>query len=215
MAGSKPVGVLALQGDYEAHQRALSQLGAASIQVRSLANLQAIQALIIPGGESTTMLKLLDAHLEAAICNRVKAGMPLFVTCAGLILVACDVTNPKQRSLNLLQVAVERNGYGRQLDSFISERLELTEIGSELLGEVEVEGVFIRAPKITTLGENAITLATAKGDSVAVLQENILALSFHPELGNSESAFHRFFVEKLLSNPCEAQLRLNLATKPF
>ncbi len=184
----KRVGILALQGDFEAHGKALERSGAAAVEVRTAADLDAVQGLIIPGGESTTMLKLLD--LESLFDPLIEFGRKksIFGTCAGAILLATAVTHPEQRSLDLMDMTVERNGYGRQLDSRIT-RLD----GGEFAG---LEAVFIRAPIIRALGPAVKVLASYLGTPVLVEDGRHMAATFHPEL-TSDSRIHRRFLEKL------------------
>lgn len=189
LASLGPVGVLALQGDYAAHEAALSAAGARPLEVRSAKDLDAVCAMVLPGGESTVMGSLLVrfGFLEA-LRERIRAGMPIFGTCAGLILLAEEVEGKKQLpNLGLLRVRVLRNAYGTQIDSFRAP-LETAVPGAE-----RIEGVFIRAPKILDVGPGVEILARQGGDPVLVRQGNILAASFHPEL-NLPSALHSWFL---------------------
>ncbi len=197
------VGVLALQGDYHAHHEKLAELGASPLFVRNPRELEGVSALVLPGGESTTMLKLFTPEFVASLQERVRQGMPVLATCAGVILLAEGVENPAQESLGLLQVDVERNAYGRQVDSFIAPELELTETGRRLLTNLEClpksqvptfEGVFIRAPRITRTGPSAEVLATNGGTPVLVKQGNILGATFHPELSEGKSMIHQLLL---------------------
>lgn len=174
---AKTVGVLALQGDYEAHARALSRAGATPLEVRTEADLQGLAGLVIPGGESTAMLKLMDYYGLFEPLRRFGQERPIFGTCAGAILLANEVRNPEQPSLALCDLAVERNAYGRQLDSRVV-RL----CGHALSGDPELEAVFIRAPIIRRVGENGRVLATYNGDPVLVDFGRHLVATFHPEL---------------------------------
>jgi pyridoxal 5'-phosphate synthase pdxT subunit len=185
----KKVGVLALQGDFEAHQRALKRAGAEAVEVRSAADLNNVQGLVIPGGESTTMMKLLADENLLEPLREFGSRRPIFGTCAGAILLASQVANPPQASLGLMDIEVERNGYGRQLDSRIA-RLEPQGL------EGELEAVFIRAPIIRRVGEKAHVLATYDGDPVLVEQGRHLAATFHPEL-TEDPRVHRMFLEKI------------------
>ena len=181
-------GVLALQGDFEAHERALARLGADTVQVRAAEDLNDIDGLVIPGGESTTMLKLLDVTgLEQPI-REFARRKPVFGTCAGAILLAHQVTNPVQRSLNLMNIAVERNAYGRQLDSRV--------VSLEGMPGGDLEAVFIRAPIIRGVGEDANVLLAYKGDPVLVEQGKHLVATVHPELG-ADTRVHQLFLTKL------------------
>lgn len=187
----KVVGVLALQGDFEAHQNALRRAGAEAMQVRTPAELARIQGLIIPGGESTTMLKLLD---ESGLKNPVREfaeRKPIFGTCAGAILVAREVSNPVQESLGLVDIDVERNAYGRQLES----RIVKVRPEGGLAGD-DLEAVFIRAPIIRRVGESAKILARYNEDPVLVDAGRHLVATFHPEL-SSDSRIHDFFLSKI------------------
>lgn len=178
-----------MQGDFAAHQKALAQAGAEVVEVRTAAELDSVQALVIPGGESTTMLKLLEVTgLKDALCE-FGESKPIFGTCAGAILVARQVTNPMQESLGLMDIEVQRNGYGRQLDSRIV-RIKPAFEGGDL------EAVFIRAPIIRSVGPAARVLATYNGDPVLVEQGRHMAATFHPELGSDER-IHRLFLEKI------------------
>jgi len=182
---SKPkIGVLALQGDFEAHRRALERAGADASEVRAAADLLPLDGLVIPGGESTTMLKLLDQENLFDPLRRFGQQKPIFGTCAGAILLANEVLNPRQPSLALMDLTVERNGYGRQIDSRIA--------------SIEVEGkpaeaVFIRAPVIRRVGSGARVLAEYQNTPILVEQGRHLAATFHPEL-SSQNRVHEHFV---------------------
>jgi 5'-phosphate synthase pdxT subunit len=188
---SKPIGVLALQGDFAAHGRALERIGCPWIEVRTRSQLEGLAGLILPGGESTTLLKLIVAgNLEPALRSFHSNGAPLFGTCAGLILLATEVTHPSQHSLGLLDVTVERNSYGRQVDSFEAYG-EYRPRGS---GPVEkLEMVFIRAPRITRVGPGVQLLATCRNDPVVVATPKVLGATFHPEM-TSDPALHELFL---------------------
>lgn len=187
------VGVLALQGDFEAHERALARAGAEAVEVRSAADLDGVEGLIIPGGESTTMMKLLEEEKLLDPLREFGKKHPIFGTCAGAILLASDVANPPQASLGLMDITVERNAYGRQLDSRIA-RLHPQGL------EGDLEAVFIRAPIIRRVGGDAHVLATYQGDPVLVEQGRHLAATFHPEL-TDDSRVHRMFLRKILESP--------------
>lgn len=174
------IGVLALQGDYESHARALEQVNAQPQMVRTAAELAQVDGLIIPGGESTTFLKLLEREGLFAPLEKFVRTRPTFGTCAGCILLAKRVTHPEQDSLGVLDATVERNAYGRQIDSQI-----VTEETSLPGGPLEM--VFIRAPRLTNLGTDVEVLATRDGFPVLVRQNNILAATFHPELSHANS----------------------------
>jgi 5'-phosphate synthase pdxT subunit len=189
--GSKPVGILALQGDFAMHQRMLGRIGAPSKLVKHVADLAGVDGLILPGGESTTLLKLFETEGFAdAIKQFVSSGKPVFGTCAGTILLARDVLNPPQERLGLLDVTVERNGYGRQVDSSIREG-DVPE-----LADHPVEMVFIRAPIIRRVGPGVRVLGRSAELPVLVEQENVLAATFHPELTPDET-IHRYFLKKV------------------
>jgi pyridoxal 5'-phosphate synthase pdxT subunit len=178
------IGVLALQGDFDAHRKRLQELGAEVVLVKRPEQLNAIDGLIIPGGESSTFLKLLgDAgfkKLEEFV--RLK---PTFGTCAGAILLAKEVENPKQLGLGAIDIAIRRNAYGRQVDSSIREGL---------FGNAPVEMVFIRAPKIERIGPGVEVLATESKDPVVVRQGKIMAATFHPEL-SADPRIHKAFLD--------------------
>ena len=180
--------MLSLQGDFARHLAMLRELGADAAPVRRPGDLSGRDGLVLPGGESTTMLKLMEGSgMEEAIRGFHRDGGGLFGTCAGLILLGVRVTGPAQRSLGLLDVDVARNGYGRQTDSFETD-LAWTE------DEGGVRGVFIRAPRITRLGEGVRCLAVHEGEPVLVRQDRILAATFHPEL-TRDPRVHRCFLE--------------------
>ena len=190
MAGAvkKKIGVLALQGDFEKHEKALQRAGAEPIQVRSAADLDRVDGLIIPGGESTTMLKLIEEEKLLEPLREFGRRRPIFGTCAGAILLASEVLNPPQASLGLMDIEVERNAYGRQLDSRIA---RLTPQGIE----GELEAVFIRAPIIRRVGDQVKVLASYQGDPVLVEQGRHLVATFHPEL-TDDPRIHRMFLDK-------------------
>ncbi len=182
---AKPtIGVLALQGDFEAHEKALARAGACAVQVRTREDLEAVDGLIIPGGESTTMLKLLRREDLFEPLRSFGETKPIFGTCAGAILLAKEVTNPAQESLGLMNIGVERNGYGRQLDSRIVRLRD------------GYEAVFIRAPIIRSVGEGVTVLARYGADPVLVEQGRHLVATFHPEL-TEDARVHKLFVEKV------------------
>jgi 5'-phosphate synthase pdxT subunit len=185
------VGVLALQGAFAAHEQALTEVGAATRQVRTPADLAGVQALVMPGGESSVMSKLLESSgLFDEITSRLADGMPAFGTCAGMILLANEVLDgrPDQRSFGVIDMAVRRNGYGRQIDSF---ETDLTVDGDD----VPFHGVFIRAPKVETIGATVQVLATHDGVPVLARQGNVMVASFHPEL-TGDARLHRLFLQQ-------------------
>jgi pyridoxal 5'-phosphate synthase pdxT subunit len=185
------IGILALQGDYAAHATALAEAGAVASLVRTPEDLRldgkSLDGLILPGGESTTMLKFLERHGLFEALKDFCAVKPTFGTCAGAILLAREVLNPPQPSLGLLDAVVERNAYGRQIDSAILHS-ETTLDGGPL------EMVFIRAPRIVSVGPKVETLAQREGAPALVRQGALLAATFHPEL-SFDRRVHRLFVE--------------------
>jgi 5'-phosphate synthase pdxT subunit len=189
--GHKPIGVLAIQGDFAMHAKMLERIGAPYKLVKHASQLAEVSGLIMPGGESTTMLKFFSKEgMGPAIAEFVAAGQPVFGTCAGAILLAKEVLNPAQERLGLLDITIERNAYGRQVDSSVRQG-ECPALSSR-----PVEMVFIRAPIIRRVGEPVQVLGRCDGLPVLVEQGNILAATFHPELTEDE-AVHRYFVEKL------------------
>jgi pyridoxal 5'-phosphate synthase pdxT subunit len=173
------VGVLALQGDFAAHERALALAGARSRPVRVPADLAGLRGLILPGGESTALMRLMaPVGMEEALRRFHGEGGVLFGTCAGLILLAAKVTGPDQPSLALLDAVVERNGYGRQIDSFIG----TGRIGLPGEEERDLEMVFIRAPRILAVGPGVRVIGTLSGEPVLLEQDRIMAATFHPEM---------------------------------
>lgn len=182
------IGVLALQGDFALHEQALLRLGVSARQVRKPAELDGCGGLVIPGGESTTLLKLMDAwDFVPAIEKFHRSGRPIFGTCAGLILLAREVRSPAQLSLGLIDITAERNAYGRQKESFE------TEVSADLgQGPVMVKAVFIRAPRIRRLGPGVVVLATHRGECVMAREGSVLVAAFHPEL-TDDPAVHAYF----------------------
>jgi len=189
------VGVLALQGDFEAHQKALEKAGAEAIQVRSAEELESLDGLVIPGGESTAMLKLLNYTGLKEPLRLFAAEKPIFGTCAGAILLATDVCNPSQESFGAVDMTVERNAYGRQVDSRVAVLHPSEEFGRRA-GEGDVEAVFIRAPIIRRTGPGVNVLAEYAGDPVLVEQGRHLIATFHPEL-TADARVHKLFLSKL------------------
>jgi 5'-phosphate synthase pdxT subunit len=181
------IGVLALQGAYEAHAKTLRKLGATPKLVRTPDDLTGITGLIMPGGESTTMLKFLEHDNFFEILKNFVATTPTFGTCAGAILLATEVLNPTQKSLAALDIAVERNAYGRQIDSTIL-TAQTTLPGGPL------EMVFIRAPRITRTGPSVETLASRDEFPVLVRSGHLLAATFHPEL-STDPRIHQLFLD--------------------
>ncbi len=186
------IGVLALQGAFAAHGRVLRTLGAEPQEVRTPDDLARVDALVMPGGESTTMSMLLTtSSLEAPLAARIGDGMPVFATCAGLILLAAAVHDGRadQVRLGALDVDVRRNGFGRQVDSF--------EAALDVRGlDRPFHGVFIRAPVVERAGDGVDVLASVDGSPVLVQQGRVLAASFHPEL-SGDDRIHRLFLEEI------------------
>lgn len=189
------VGVLALQGAFESHQQRLAELGALTRQVRTPRDLAGVDALVMPGGESTTMSKLLlTSGLFEPIAARIADGMPVFGTCAGMILLAAEVLDgrPDQRSFDAIDITVQRNGYGRQLDSFETE-LHVDGIGVPGVSDGPFHGVFIRAPKVVRVGAGVEVLAEHDGVPVLLRQGPVTVASFHPELAG-DHRLHALFL---------------------
>jgi pyridoxal 5'-phosphate synthase pdxT subunit len=191
----KKAGVLALQGDFAAHGAALARAGAEPVYVRHAAQLEGLDGLVIPGGESTTMLKLLNYENMLEPLRAFGRSKPIFGTCAGAILLATEVSNPTQESLGLMDITVERNAYGRQIDSRVT-TIEPTREFAEKTGGGSLEAVFIRAPIIRKVGGDARVLAEYAGDPVLVEQGRHLVATFHPEL-TADARVHEYFVSKL------------------
>ena len=182
-------GVLALQGGWDAHGKILRGLGAEVRSVRTRADLDAVECLVIPGGESTAMLRLMEPErLRSRLKERLSAGMAVLATCAGVILLAEEVA-PEQESLGIMAVAVERNAYGRQVHSKIAQVALAPEIGEPAL----MEGVFIRAPRITRLGPEVAVLGHLREEPVLVRQNRIIGATFHPEL-TTDRRVHDLFL---------------------
>jgi pyridoxal 5'-phosphate synthase pdxT subunit len=186
----KTVGILALQGDFDAHRKAVERAGVRPIEVRTAQDLDACDGLIVPGGESTTMLKLLDIEKLIEPLRQFAARKPVFGTCAGAILLAHSVTSPSQPSLDLIDIDVERNAYGRQIDS----RVARVDAGGK-----DMEAIFIRAPKILRVGSGGKILATYNGDPVWVEQGRHMVTTFHPEL-TPDLRVHQRFLERVATS---------------
>jgi pyridoxal 5'-phosphate synthase pdxT subunit len=184
--------VLAIQGNFASHAQALAEAGAEALEIRKPEELTGLDALILPGGESTTMLKFLEHGNFLDALKGFASQKPVFGTCAGAILLAKEVRHPAQISLGLLDVVVERNAYGRQIDSSI-----LT--APSELGPDPLEMVFIRAPRIVETGPNVEILARRDGFPVLVRQGHILAATFHPEL-STDRRVHKLFVDTVAAN---------------
>jgi len=182
------IGILAVQGDFAAHAKMLADLGAETVEVRTPADLDGCDGLILPGGESTTQLQFLQEEgLDKAIRKFVADKRPVFGTCAGAILLASDVKNPKQDSLGLLDMTVLRNGYGRQVHSDVV-------TGKTTLHDEPLEMVFIRAPIFERVGRGVEVLAEFADKPALVQKGNVMAAAFHPEL-TSDTTVHRRFLE--------------------
>ncbi len=188
------IGVLALQGAFRSHELRLASLGVATRQVRTPDDLAAVGSLVMPGGESTTMSRLLTTSgLFDAIASRLDDGMPVFGTCAGMILLATEVLDgrPDQRSFGAIDLTVRRNGYGRQLDSFEVD-LDVPELGAP-----PFHGVFIRAPKVERVGAGIEVLAEHDGVPVLLRSGSVTVASFHPELAD-DARLHARFVQQFV-----------------
>ena len=192
MDAAPVVGVLALQGDVAEHMRALEHSGARARIVKTRANLDAVEALVVPGGESTTVIRLLERFaLDGPIVERVREGMPFWGTCMGMIVAARTVAGVEQRTLGLIDIAVRRNAFGRQIAS------EEVPLAIPVLGEKPFPAIFIRAPWIERAGPGVEVLASYRGHGVFVRQGNVLGTSFHPEL-TADTRVHAYFVRELV-----------------
>ena len=191
------IGILALQGAFAEHEKVLDQLGVESVEIRNLDDFQQDQSdlsgLILPGGESTTMGKLLrDQDMLIPIREEILSGLPVFGTCAGLILLAKEITSHEESHLGTMDMVVERNAYGRQLGSFYTE--------AECKGVGKIPMTFIRGPIISSVGEGAEILATVDNQIVAAQEKNMLVTSFHPEL-TDDVRLHQYFI-----NMCDKKI---------
>ncbi len=185
------IGVLALQGAFREHQYLLDKCGVSTRQVRKTSELEGVDALVIPGGESTTMSKLLNGfNLMKPIIDLANQGMPIFGTCAGLIMLAKHIRNSEQETLALMDIDVERNAFGRQVDSFE------TNLDIPVLGAEPYRAVFIRAPYIIEVSEDVNVLARCADKIVCASQDRFLVAAFHPELTN-DLRMHRYFIENI------------------
>jgi 5'-phosphate synthase pdxT subunit len=190
MSARARIGVLALQGAFAAHEAALKRVGADVLEVRLPADLDDCDALVMPGGESTTMSKLLESSgLFDPLAKRITHGMPVFGTCAGMILLASHVSDarPDQRSFSAIDIDVQRNAYGRQVDSFE------TDIAVKGMA-APLHAVFIRAPRVTRIGDSVEVLAEHAGAAVLVRSKTVMAAAFHPELTDDDRV-HQMFVD--------------------
>jgi 5'-phosphate synthase pdxT subunit len=182
------IGVLALQGDFAEHMATLTRIGVDTREVRKAGDLEGVDALIIPGGESTTIGKLMARYgLDEAIRARAQQGMPIYGTCAGLILLAKEIEGSRQPRLGLMDIAVIRNAFGRQIESFEAD------IPFAPTLDQPIRGVFIRAPIVSRVGAGVQVLSTFEDKIVAVQQGNLLATAFHPEL-TDDTRVHRYFL---------------------
>ncbi|MCF8010164.1 MAG: pyridoxal 5'-phosphate synthase glutaminase subunit PdxT [Clostridiales bacterium] len=186
------IGVLALQGAFREHQKMFEYCGIKTVQVRMPEQLNNIDALVIPGGESTTMSKLLvEYDLLNPIIELGQKGLPIMGTCAGLVLLAREIVNSNQQPvLQLMDIKVKRNAFGRQRESFETD-LDITE-----LGELPLRAVFIRAPYVVSAGENVKVLSSFKNKIICVEQQNLIGVAFHPEL-TKDIRLHRYFINKI------------------
>jgi len=183
------VGVLALQGSFSDHVKILKKCKVDPVEVRLPKDLDEVSGLILPGGESTTIIKLMKLYgLDKAIIDKYNKGMPIYGTCAGAILLSKNIIDSKQESLNLVDISIKRNAYGRQIDSFEAE-LEIENIG-------EFKGIFIRAPVIESTNNGVNVLATFENKAVMIEQENVLISTFHPEL-TDDTRVHKYFLDKI------------------
>jgi 5'-phosphate synthase pdxT subunit len=195
VATNRVIGVLALQGDVVEHLGALERAGAKAIAVKTPADLARVDALVIPGGESTTVMKLIKRFgLREPIVERVRAGMPLWGTCMGMIVAARDVTGLDQPTLNLIDITVRRNAFGRQNES------AETSLAIPALGNAPFPAIFIRAPWIERHGPTVELLAQRDGHGVMAREANVLATAFHPELTNDDRV-HRYFLDMVQAEP--------------
>ncbi len=185
------IAVLALQGDFEAHRRMLSSMGIDSFEARLPEDLERASGLVLPGGESTTIWKFFEsAPWESALQRFAQSRRPILGTCAGAILLAREVANPAQKGLGLLDIGVERNAYGRQVDSFVGE-VDAPALGGAL------PAVFIRAPRIRRVGGGVDVLASLRGEPVLVGKDHVFAATFHPELTGDDRVHRLAFGEAL------------------
>ena len=194
-ANRKRVGVLALQGDFDAHAKAITLAGGEAVEVRTAEQMQDVDGLVIPGGESTTMLKLLNMMNLLEPLAEFTRTKPVFGTCAGAILLAREVLNPSQQSLGAMDLTVERNAYGRQIDSRVANISPGADF-QQRMGGGDVEAVFIRAPIIRRTGPEVKVLAEYDGDPVLVEQGRHLVATFHPEL-TDDARVHKLFLSKI------------------
>jgi len=182
------IGVLSLQGDFAKHEYVLKHLGVRVVKVRSKGDLEEVNGLVIPGGESTTIGKLLKRFdILEDLKERIEKGMPVFGTCAGMIILAKEIEGDNQPKLGILDITVARNAYGRQIESFEAD------IFSPFLGTKPIRAVFIRAPQVVRIGKDVEILASFEEKPVLIQQKNILSASFHPEL-TEDRRIHKYFL---------------------
>ncbi len=188
------IGVLALQGGFGLHAKKIAEFGGTAVEVRKKEQLSGLSGLAIPGGESSVLLHLADQAFRDAISERVRDGLPVLATCAGLIFISDKVENPQQESLGLLPVSVKRNAYGRQRDSFIARQIpwEAGPASAPRNNEPPLaEAVFIRAPRIVACDAGVEVLVRWEGDPILVKHRNVIGSTFHPELASEGCEIHR------------------------
>jgi 5'-phosphate synthase pdxT subunit len=197
------IGVLGIQGDIQEHLAVIKKLGHEALWIRDSDALKAVDALVMPGGESTTMTKLLKRFaIWEPLRKSINSGMPVFATCAGMILLSRGIENyPAQDTLGVLDVTIERNGYGRQVDSFEAD------LYVSYFGDGPFRAVFIRAPKIATTGKEVEVMACFGGTPVLVRERNIMAASFHPEL-TDDVRLQRYFLDMVGNSIEDATSRM-------
>lgn len=200
------IGILALQGAVEPHKIKLKDLGAQVTLVRQPQHLENLDGLVLPGGESTTMIHLLKLNQLWELVRQFAKDKPTWGICAGAILLAKDVKSPAQESLQRMDISVERNAYGRQVESFIGE----VRGSDQWPGPTTLEGVFIRAPRITRIGGKVTPLLYHGDQAVMVRQEHLLASSFHPELSQGHDV-HQYFLRELCSQQINRESPLTLS----
>ncbi|MBH42880.1 MAG: pyridoxal 5'-phosphate synthase glutaminase subunit PdxT [Chloroflexi bacterium] len=189
------IGVLALQGDFAEHIKMLSSLGVDSSEIRLPSHLDSVDGLIIPGGESTTIVQLMDNFgLTEQIKDLIFSGLPVWGTCAGMIVLAADITDDRPKPMGIIDITVSRNAYGRQVDSFEAV------VDIPKLGETPFNAIFIRAPAINSIGDSVEILATLdEGQIIAAQEGNVIVTSFHPEL-TDDLRFHKYFASVVADN---------------
>lgn len=187
----KRIGVLALQGAFKEHIKIIKSLGHEAVEIRKAKQLDNLDGIILPGGESTAIGKLLnDFKIKEVLVNKINNGLPVWGTCAGMILLAKELDGDEEAHLQVMDIKVRRNAYGTQLDSFVTKEV------IEGVSEKEIPMVFIRAPYIVDMGEKVDLLHKVGGNIVAARQGNILVTSFHPELSDDKT-FHEYFINTI------------------